>query len=200
MSVSEEAYRRAKVHVARGHEEEKARLERKGLGMGAGAGAAAALVHALATKKPNLGHVLTPALAALAGEAVGRPVANRRLETSQMRQRHGYYAPHEKRAEESPTTQTARRVRTQVAAVKRPHIMPPVADAVKPTPQPPAVEPTTLTPTMKAGALEGLRKRGRKSADDALGEPHDSLWSGSLFQPYRKGPENEAVSYRAHDF
>lgn len=102
----------------------------------------------------------------------------------------------------SPMTATARAVRSQVANVKRPHITPPSPSVVKPTPQPPAIEPTTAvampvklaSPSFKAGLKDAWRKRRRPGgAEDYMGEPQDNMWSGSQFSALRRGPENDVV-------
>ena len=194
--VGAERWRRAKAHVALGHEQERRRLQHKGLAIGTAAGAAAAVANSLARRRFDpLSLALLPA-GSVAGHLAGGATADRRLVLSQSRERHGHYAPREKVGElMTPIAQTAKQTRAGIAAVKRPHLVPPTPDAVKPPAQAPAFEPTT-----KIGAeLKKIdRRRGRKSPE-RLGEPQDGQWSGSFYQPYRRGPENEPVSYRSHD-
>lgn len=198
--VSERKWHEAKAHVARGHEAERRRLQRRGLAVGTAAGLATAAANSLLRKRLDpLSFALLPAGAAI-GHLGGGAVADRRLILSQSRESHGHYAPREKvgAAIESSLSETAKKTRMAVAAVKRPHIIPPTPDAPKPQALAPAIEPSTLIPgPVKMSALK--KARGRKTPE-SLGEPQDNQWSGSLFQPYRRGPENEPVGQKAHDF
>lgn len=177
-------WHRAKAHVAKGHEEEKERLQSRGRLAGALAGLGVAtpeIVQALRRKKlPHYLPLLAPVIGAGIGHLGGSHVALKRLELSQKRGYSGHYAPLRKEALSPitlPMTSTARRVR--ITAPKQPLAAPVVhkPQVVKtPMPAPPVVEPTTRTPTMMpktsayvAGVKTAMMKCAYKSWQGSQG-------------------------------
>lgn len=217
----ERRYRRAKAHVAKGHEEEKKRLQRKGMRIGGGVGLATTLAGEILRDRRGKRRWGAHMLALPAGMAIGHLAGERealkRLERSQQRGEHGHYAPFDKRA--SVISETQQAVRSQLRATKRSiNTAKPVAHKPKvveaPKPEPPKVAPSSQTPVMqtpqamakesaarRAGAESAIKKlRAKKSVGD-MGERQD-LWSGQKAERRRPGPENEPVpeSWRGHDF
>jgi hypothetical protein len=207
---SERAWKRAKAHVAKGHEAEKQRLGIKGGRIGGGIGAGIGLIDILARRGLSAVPGFAMGSGVVIGHLLGRHVANKRLELSQSRRGHGHYSEREKVS--SLVGETATAVRGQIQGTRRAFLhAKPVAHkpAVVATPQPqtPMIEPTTLTPNMspamKLGSVEGIRRaRGRKKAEGQGGEPM-TTWHGQKPGRWqRPGPENEVdfEFWRGHDF
>jgi hypothetical protein len=212
---AERKYRRAKAHVAKGHEEERKRLGTKGALIGVGVGGApfvAKAIYDVLRKKKVKDHILAQALAQGAGAGfgtlAGHRLADSRLRTSQQRQEHGHYAPFSKRASDV-REQTAKMNRSQIWGTKRSVVKPVVhKPKIVNTPQPPKpqIEPSTTTPSQPPTAggqpeKTASRKKRRRSAEGRMGEPR-TTWKGQKVREYRQGPENEPVpeSWRGRDF
>jgi hypothetical protein len=171
--------------VARGHETEKQRLQRKGA---------------------VIGTTVAPGPGTVGGYVAGGYVANKRLELSQKRDAMGRYTKLG-----GVLSETASTTREQQRGVRRPMVSAPKPPTIKPTlvktPKPPTpqVQPATQTPVMssiaKEGAISAIKKlRARKAVGD-MGEPQQ-LWRGNRVRRQRPGPENEPEpeSWRGHDF
>lgn len=210
--------------MARGHEEEKRRLQSRGRLAGALVGLGVAtpeIVQALRRKKlPHYLPLLAPAIGAGIGHLGGSHVALKRLELSQRRGEEGHYAPLRKQALSPitlPMTSTMRRARTQINNVKRPLASPVVHKPMvvkTPMPAPPVVEPTTRTPTMMpktssfmVGAMAKVaaymkivgKDTKKRAAVDDMGEPARG-WRGTRLPAEPRGNVPEPEAWRGHDF
>jgi hypothetical protein len=171
--TSEAQYRRAKAHVARGHETEKRRLQRKGR--------------------------IVPVI----GPAVGEYVADKRLELSQKRGPMGRYSKYATAISETAAAAMGAARAVKRPLVKPPVHKPMVVKTPAPVPPQvaAATQSPAMSPIAKMGAMTAIKKLKAKKAVDDMGEPRQT-WQGSRVRRQKPGPENEPEpeSWRGHDF
>lgn len=172
----------AKAHVAKGHEQEKERLQNKGELIGSSvSGPVAALLARRMGMAPAAAVTAASMFAgAMAGNVVGGWEAERRLQLSQLRGRHGHYAPGPGRRKHANVNKALSKIKIPKPPTHKPKVV------ATPAPSMPRIEPSTVTPSQpslmpKTAAGEAVRRRRRRVG-------HDS----SVLAP-RKTPENEPV-------
>lgn len=217
-AVAERRWHRAKAHVAKGHDEERRRLVRKGAVVGTSLGSNIASLAAMRRSWPQIlaANVGGGVIGALAGARVGAWEADKRLALSQRRGAHGQYAPLTKGASAAfgglsalaPATntvvgQTMSRARSALRATRRAAVKPVAHKPMvvrTPTPQAPRVEPTTLTPNMQPLAKSAARDRVAAGTPPTGGRAQRP---GEDMRTRRRRPGNEPVTFtngRPRDF
>jgi hypothetical protein len=225
---AEKRWHTAKAHVAKGHEEEKRRLQNEGTRYGIATGNIIGGLTAMGLKGGfgpiALGTIAGAGLGALAGHRLGAWEADRRLNLSQTRGPGGTYIPYPTKTAAAgilgaiaPATrtvlgQTAVASRSQIRAVKRARVKPVQHKPMKvetPAPAPPRVEPATSTPSQmptpfsaagKLGAANAIKDRTTAGEPRTGGKPQRP---GENMTTRKNKPSNEPVVFtngKPHDF